>query len=602
PALAEPTSGHNSLILNWSAPGDTGGAPITGYTVRWALIHSPTDYLNTGGAAGKDVGLVTTYTITGLMIFTDYYVEVAAVNAISAGAWSDRQSDQPFTAGIVCLGSAAIPDYDACLAAAEAGYVLSKNLPGAQTFIATAVRARLVNLPVTTFTLKITQDAANPIAANTDIEGELGWEDIQLIIPDRALTASAPLVVTPKASGDGGSVEVNFTYGNRFTTSRTNGVRGSDDPTLVGAIFTLAAAGIRITAANADGACPAAHNAAVTALTLAEGADATGLCVSLAAAPSANTPVSCAVGDAGLIEVLPADLTFTGANWQTAQPLSARAPDDNLAFAADATDTLTCRSRGAAGGEYADAAADVFLTVSDTDMVAATGTLTANIAGVRENAGAQTVTFTATLDAGALPGEQCFVRTIAGNGNVGSGEVKAVNEVDFTVPGVVLFVVIPAGESSGSVDYVITPIRDNDAASEVIPFVTVPEDCSGTVVDFGRVDIRIVEFVFGMLDGVAGADAADGLLVARYLAGARGMDLVAGLGLADAAAVGAIAAADIGGNLHLLDVDGVNGTTMADGIMIARYYLGVTSGEGLLDGQADSSKESTVTTNIGNLP
>ncbi|MGR3915060.1 MAG: hypothetical protein OD918_11230, partial [Gammaproteobacteria bacterium] len=61
------------------------------------------------------------------------------------------------------------------------------------------------------------------------------------------------------------------------------------------------------------------------------------------------------------------------------------------------------------------------------------------------------------------------------------------------------------------------------------------------------------------------------------------------------------AAAVIDGNMPLLDVDEDSEITMADGIMIARYALGVTSGAALIDGQAASSKLSTVMTNIGNL-
>jgi len=114
-------------------------------------------------------------------------------------------------------------------------------------------------------------------------------------------------------------------------------------------------------------------------------------------------------------------------------------------------------------------------------------------------------------------------------------------------------------------------------------------DVSGTPSDFD----------FQMLDGVSGVSGADGILAARYLAGVRGATLVAGLGLAER--IAATASANIAANLSQFDVDGVNGTTAADGILIARYVLGVTSGAGLYAGQAAAAKESAIITNIGNL-
>ncbi|MGR3985102.1 MAG: hypothetical protein OD817_07630, partial [Gammaproteobacteria bacterium] len=90
----------------------------------------------------------------------------------------------------------------------------------------------------------------------------------------------------------------------------------------------------------------------------------------------------------------------------------------------------------------------------------------------------------------------------------------------------------------------------------------------------------------------------DGILISRYLLGLRGDSLTAGLAdLKDDAAgiAGRIAAAG-----EDFDVDGKNGVNAADGIMIARYMLGVISGEGLTAGQSDASPDTTAT-NIKNL-
>jgi len=104
------------------------------------------------------------------------------------------------------------------------------------------------------------------------------------------------------------------------------------------------------------------------------------------------------------------------------------------------------------------------------------------------------------------------------------------------------------------------------------------------------------DFDFQLLDGVSGATYIDGILAARYLAGVRGAALLIGLNLA--AGIAATAEANLAANLSLLDVDEVNGTTAADGILIARYLLGVQSGAGLYEGQAAPEKESAIISNI----
>ncbi|MGR3912927.1 MAG: fibronectin type III domain-containing protein, partial [Gammaproteobacteria bacterium] len=588
PAPAE--VGHKSVILRWDAPDKDGGAPITGYRVRWNVTRAV--FLNRGGADGEDIpggASVRTHTVTGLTNDQAYIFAVAAVNRHGAGSWKGILDTPRKATGVVCLGNVAIPQHDACLAAAEAGYILSKNLPGEQEIVVTAARSTNASLPAATVTLRAT-DGDNAIQADTDIEGSLpALDGATLNLAAGAGAASATFSLTPKAGGDGGELRIAFTLG---------GADSDASIALLGTVFTLIDAGIRITEAAADRTCPAAHNAAVTAFMLEEGGDAAGVCVSLASNPGASAPVSCTVTNTDLIEVTPAELAFSSANWQTAQPVMVRAPDNDLAVAADSTDTLVCAS-SAASGEYADASVNASITISDTDMVAATGTLTANT-GVNENGGVQPVIFTATLDAGALPSEECRVGFFWRDSVADAGEVVAVVGRDVRLFSLFGISILP-GESSGSVTYQIDPIPDDDADTELIKFINEPQGCSGTAsVDFGGVTVAITDFDsdfdFGMLDGAAGAHAADGLLVARYLAGARGADLGAGLGLTDEAV--AAAAAVIARNMPLLDVDGVNGTTMADGIMIARYFLGVTSGAGLTDGQADSTQEQTVTGNI----
>lgn len=103
------------------------------------------------------------------------------------------------------------------------------------------------------------------------------------------------------------------------------------------------------------------------------------------------------------------------------------------------------------------------------------------------------------------------------------------------------------------------------------------------------------------VDGVAGSGAQDGIIAARYLLGARGRSLTAGLtfpappGTNYAAASTAMAelgediAAQLRVNHAALDVDN-NGVTAADGIMLARYLLGVR-GASVTAGQSDAAAE-----------
>ncbi|MDA8007086.1 MAG: fibronectin type III domain-containing protein [Gammaproteobacteria bacterium] len=67
----------------------------------------------------------------------------------------------------------------------------------------------------------------------------------------------------------------------------------------------------------------------------------------------------------------------------------------------------------------------------------------------------------------------------------------------------------------------------------------------------------------------------DGILIARYLAGLRGAALGAGLNLSTNGAE--TAELSLSGDLSQLDVDGNGAVTVHDGVLIARYLLGVRS-------------------------
>ena len=74
------TSDYTTLTLTWVAPSNFGGSAITNYNVYYKIVGTPTYTLAPG------VLTLTTYTITGLAVATNYDVKVTASNAVGEGA------------------------------------------------------------------------------------------------------------------------------------------------------------------------------------------------------------------------------------------------------------------------------------------------------------------------------------------------------------------------------------------------------------------------------------------------------------------------------------------------------------------------------------
>ncbi len=87
PTLGTVTGGNASATLSWTAPSDTGGLPITGYTVR-VYVGADTTAQQTLTAAASATGL----TVTGLTNGTAYTVDVAATNDVGTGPASARSA------------------------------------------------------------------------------------------------------------------------------------------------------------------------------------------------------------------------------------------------------------------------------------------------------------------------------------------------------------------------------------------------------------------------------------------------------------------------------------------------------------------------------
>ena len=86
PSINSLTLGDGALTAAWSAPGDTGGAAITGYDLRYIRRDAPNkDDANWTARDGVWSSGTLRYTLGGLTNGTEYDVQVRAVNAAGGG-------------------------------------------------------------------------------------------------------------------------------------------------------------------------------------------------------------------------------------------------------------------------------------------------------------------------------------------------------------------------------------------------------------------------------------------------------------------------------------------------------------------------------------
>ena len=79
--LSASTGGNTRINLSWTAPGDDGGSPITGYKIE----VSPDGNANWTGLVANTGNTTTTYAHIGLAVGTTRHYRVSAINSVGAG-------------------------------------------------------------------------------------------------------------------------------------------------------------------------------------------------------------------------------------------------------------------------------------------------------------------------------------------------------------------------------------------------------------------------------------------------------------------------------------------------------------------------------------
>ena len=170
----------------------------------------------------------------------------------------------------------------------------------------------------------------------------------------------------------------------------------------------------------------------------------------------------------------------------------------------------------------------------------------------------------------------------------GGSAVEGTDYVPFTLPE---YIMIPAGMASAGATFALTISKMDTAVKSIaiaVDFLGSKTGVPGIVLAIGTFDWDV--------DKSGNITAQDGIMIARYLLGVRGAALVAGQSNPDNAAA---VAKRIKNGLGVLDVSGNDRANPDgdDGILIARYFLGLR-GAALVRGIAPRPEPNTVKTNI----
>ena len=187
----------------------------------------------------------------------------------------------------------------------------------------------------------------------------------------------------------------------------------------------------------------AALNVSVSTLALVEGGAAASFTVALATPPTQTVTVAVSSSDVGAVTVDKSSLTFTAADWNTAQTVTVAPVDD-----ADAGDERVTVDLAANGGEYTLVTGSVAVTVDDDETAA----LSVSVSSLDLDEGGTDGSFTVAL---ATPPTQTV--TVA----VSSADVGAVTVTQQTLT-------FTAADWNTAQTVTVSPVDDADAKDESV--------------------------------------------------------------------------------------------------------------------------------------
>ena len=213
-----------------------------------------------------------------------------------------------------------------------------------------------------------------------------------------------------------------------------------------------------------------------TSLTVDEGGTAT-YSVVLASQPTGTVTVTPRVSGSSDVSTNPTSLSFTPANWRTAQTVVVRAAGD-----IDAEDEEASIAHDVSGADYgSETVAGVTVTVEDDETASTQVALELDAESVDEDGGAGTLTVTGTLDhAPSVSATQVRL-------TVGASADTATSGADYA-PVAALTLTIEAGMTSGTASFSLAPIDDD--LDEELEHLTVNGTSEGLTVVPARLGIE----------------------------------------------------------------------------------------------------------------
>ena len=374
-------------------------------------------------------------------------------------------------------------------------------------------------------TVTVTEDDAvlTPSVRSVEVdEGETGTYTVKLegrptatVTVDVASADATVATVSPAA--------LTFTVSN-YKTAQTVTVSGVNDSvdnaggarstniTLTpkgGGYDSVQAVGVSVTVTDDEG-----FVFSKTAVTVPEAGGTDSYTVRLGTAPTASVTVALTSSNSRAATVSPAALTFTTANWSTAQRVTVTGVDDDVDNAGDARSTIITHTPSGAGYSTVER---VPVTVTDDDAAPSGIALTVQPTEVNEGA-AETITVTATPAGTRFATAQTVTVMVGASGDSATEGTDYAAVADFTLA-------IAAGAASGTRAFTLSPVDDQEFEGDET--ITVTGTASGVPVSGATITIADDDTITVRLNGsatVAEGSAAD--FTVSLVEGAASLDVV----------------------------------------------------------------------------